>query len=110
MILPKNHHVTTLVIRRSHALTYHGGATLTLNHIREKYWIPNGFSTVKRYVQACQDCARFNARPMTQQMASLPQPRVNVSQPFTHTGIDYAGPIDIRTSRGRKEQIQQRRI
>lgn len=104
MILPKNHHVTMLLIILAHLSTCHGGATLTLNYLRNKFWIPNGFNTVKKYVRSCQKCARFNAKTMTQKMASLPEPRVNVSRPFTHTGIDYAGPIDIRTSGGRGQK------
>lgn len=28
-------------------------------------------------------------------MGELPKPRVNISSPFSHTGIDYAGPISI---------------
>lgn len=101
MILPKNHHVTLLLITLAHLTNLHGGAMLTLNHIRNKFWIPHGINTVKKQLRKCQRCARFNARPMTQQMAALPEPRVNVSRPFTHTGIDYAGPIDIRISGGR---------
>lgn len=104
MILPKNHHVTMLLIILAHLSTCHGGATLTLNYLRNKFWIPNGFNTVKKYVRSCQRCARFNAKIMTQKMAPLPEPRVNVSRPFMHTGIDYAGPIEIRTSGGRGQK------
>lgn len=101
MILHKNHHVTLLIITLAHLATFHGGATLTLSYIRKIFWIPNGFSTVKRQIRNCQRCARFNGKTMTQKMAPLPEPRVNIARPFTHTGIDYAGPIDIRTSSGR---------
>lgn len=38
---------------------------------------------------------------MTQLMAALPKPRVRVSRPFTHTGVDYAGPLEILSRRGR---------
>ncbi|XP_071578834.1 uncharacterized protein [Temnothorax nylanderi] len=34
-------------------------------------------------------------------MAELPPPRVTISRAFTHTGVDYAGPIALRTTRGR---------
>lgn len=34
-------------------------------------------------------------------MASLPANRINISRPFTHTGIGFAGPFELRTSSGR---------
>ena len=38
---------------------------------------------------------------MNQLMGNLPSPRINPSDAFYHVGIDYAGPIKIRTSLGR---------
>ncbi|XP_055313219.1 uncharacterized protein LOC129574779 [Sitodiplosis mosellana] len=104
MILPKSHHVTHLIILYAHRMTLHGGATSTLTFLRNKFWIPKGLNTVKKYIRSCQQCARFNAKTMTQRMAALPEVRLNVSRPFTHTGIDFAGPIDIRTSSGRGQK------
>ncbi|XP_011502820.1 PREDICTED: uncharacterized protein LOC105366180 [Ceratosolen solmsi marchali] len=34
-------------------------------------------------------------------MGQLPASRVTRSRPFTHTGVDYAGPITIKTWKGR---------
>lgn len=34
-------------------------------------------------------------------MGNLPSPRVQIDRAFTHTGIDCAGPIDVRMSKGR---------
>ena len=34
-------------------------------------------------------------------MGSLPAARSTPSRPFTHTGLDYAGPFYIRTTSGR---------
>lgn len=104
IILPKNHHITILLIILAHISTCHGGATLTLSYLRNRFWIPNGINTVKKIVHSCQTCARFNVKSMEQKMATLPQARVNICRPFTHTGVDYAGPISIRTSSGRGQK------
>ena len=42
-----------------------------------------------------------NAASATQLMGNLPIERVTRSRPFYHTEFDYAGPIYLRTSRGR---------
>lgn len=34
-------------------------------------------------------------------MGQLPSPRVTPSRPFLHTGLDYAGPVTLKTWRGR---------
>jgi len=43
-------------------------------------------------------------------MGNLPEPRVNPSPPFSHTGVDYAGPMNIipfvgRGQRGTKHYV-----
>ncbi|XP_036143365.1 uncharacterized protein LOC118645765 [Monomorium pharaonis] len=37
-------------------------------------------------------------------MGDLPRGRVNPAWPFLHTGVDYAGPISIRTSKGQGQR------
>lgn len=34
-------------------------------------------------------------------MGDLPQVRITLARPFLNTGVDYAGPIFIRTTKGR---------
>lgn len=43
----------------------------------------------------------YNAKCSEQLMGTLPGPRVTPSKSFTHTGVDYAGPIQVRVSKGR---------
>ncbi|XP_071580239.1 uncharacterized protein [Temnothorax nylanderi] len=37
-------------------------------------------------------------------MGSLPGPRVTPARPFLNTGVDYAGPVWLRTSKGRGQR------
>ena len=92
---------TKLLILDRHLKSLHGGTQLTLSIIRESHWIINGRRAVRSVITSCVKCIRFNATAMTQQMGNLPHARVNPSYPFSHVGIDYAGPIKIRASSGR---------
>lgn len=99
--MPKEASITKLIIDDAHKTTIHSGESTTLAVIRQKYWIINGKSVTKKQLKSCIRCARVKATGMNQMMANLPKPRVNISKPFTHTGVDYAGPINVRTSKGR---------
>lgn len=101
LILPHNHHFTTLLIREAHDLTLHGGAQMTVAYLRRKYWIINARNTVRNIIHRCVKCHKYATETRQQLMGSLPTPRINPSRPFTHTGLDYAGPIQVRSSKGR---------
>lgn len=101
IILPKGHHFTRLLILQVHLNTLHGGPELVITALRHKYWVINMRSIVRQVIHQCTTCFRYNAKPCNQQMGSLPSPRVQIDRPFSHTGIDCAGPIDVRMSKGR---------
>lgn len=101
ILLPYKHPFTTLVIIAAHTKTLHGGNKLTLAVIRQRYWILNGNRAVKYHLNRCVKCIRFKSQNCQQLMGNLPSPRVTPARPFSHTGVDYAGPIDIRISKGR---------
>ncbi|KMQ87354.1 hypothetical protein RF55_13373 [Lasius niger] len=50
-------------------------------------------------IAKCVTCARQRASLAYQQMGDLPAARVTSARPFARTGIDYAGPFSIRTSK-----------
>lgn len=56
IILPHNHHFTDLVIEDSHTSTLHGGALVTLTHIRGCFWIVNGRQAVQSRIRKCVTC------------------------------------------------------
>ncbi|XP_077259718.1 uncharacterized protein LOC143896040 [Temnothorax americanus] len=100
-ILPRDLRLTTLIVEAFHKKTLHGGVQLTLAMIRQKFWIPKGRALVQQCIHRCIPCVRWRAASPVPLMGSLPSPMVTISRAFAHTGVDYAGPILLRTSRGR---------
>ncbi|KAK3729294.1 hypothetical protein QZH41_002213 [Actinostola sp. cb2023] len=101
LILPKGHHVTTLVIQHFHKQLGHCGQEHLLSRLREEFWIVNGRTEIKRVLGRCIVCKRRYAERMTQEMAGLPKVRVTPYEPpFTYTGIDYFGPLHVKRGRG----------
>ncbi|XP_037932511.1 uncharacterized protein LOC119667293 [Teleopsis dalmanni] len=101
IILHTTSTLAKLRINQAHINMIHEGLKLTLNYVREKFWIIRGTSAVKAYINKCLKCFRIKAKGQSQLMGSLPTPRVNFSRPFTHCGIDYAGPLYIKCSQFR---------
>ncbi|XP_076287403.1 uncharacterized protein LOC143212445 [Lasioglossum baleicum] len=101
VILAPESPLTHLIIEHHHRRTLHGGVQLTLASIRQRYWIPQGRQAVKKCISRCVVCLRWRAATRDQRMGDLPPTRVTPARPFLHTGVDYAGPVLIRTTAGR---------
>lgn len=104
MILPPESHLTYLIIDTSHRRTLQGGTQATFATIQQRFWIPRGRQLVRRYIHQCLPCLRWRAASPQPLMAALPRARVTASRPFLHTGVDFAGPIWLRTSKGRSQK------
>ncbi|XP_018375979.1 PREDICTED: uncharacterized protein LOC108769463, partial [Trachymyrmex cornetzi] len=100
-LLPKQSPLTRLIIADAHLQTLHGGTQITLAHTRQQYWILGGRIPVRSFILKCVTCARYRQTQVKQLMGQLPLSRVTPSRPFSTTGVDYAGPITIKTWRGR---------
>lgn len=101
MIVPPHSKLAQLLIESCHRRTLHGGVQLTLGMLRLRFWIPQGRAVVKRLLHRCPTCTRWRAVAPQPPMGNLPEGRVTPARPFLRTGVDYAGPIHIRTSKGR---------
>ena len=102
IILPRSHHVTTLIIRQVHENLGHAGRNHVLSELRNKYWILRGNSAVRYVLSKCVHCRRSTHPVQEQKMADLPACRTdNISPPFYNTGVDYFGSFIVKD--GRKE-------
>ena len=100
IILPSNHHVTSLIIQHIHESVGHCGRNYVLSKSRECYWVIHGNSTIRKVLRNCLICKKFKAPPMTQVMADLPSRRLDIDEtPFTHTGVDVFGPFYVKYKR-----------
>jgi len=101
-ILLASHPVTLLIVRHAHLRSLHAGTQLTLNTLRQEFWLIRGRSLVRSVIHKCVVCARERAAIPTQLMGNLPRVRVSPpSRAFSNCGLDYAGPILIRSMSGR---------
>lgn len=105
MLLPKNAVLTTLLIRHFHFTFKHAGQHLISSLIAEHYWIFGSRSAIRHVVFRCIVCTRHRAAPSLPIMAQLPPFRVRPSRPFSHIGVDFAGPI--MTKEGKRRNARQ---
>lgn len=101
LILSKDQHIATLLLRNIHERLGHSGRNHILSTLRRKYWITGANSAVRKIMSDCCLCRRQNGRMMLQKMADLPMERILPDKPpFTNTGVDYFGPIEVKKGRG----------
>lgn len=92
IILPPKHNFTMIFIRKIHKETLHGGLAITMQTIRQKFWIINAV------IYKCITCFRFKKVLLQQKMGNIPAYRLQEAIPFTFVGIDYAGYFEVKAS------------
>ncbi|XP_055636134.1 uncharacterized protein LOC129775417 [Toxorhynchites rutilus septentrionalis] len=106
LLLPANHHLSTLIARSLHLRTAHAGPSLLLSTMRQSYWPIQGRLLVRRVVRNCITCFRCSPSNTHQQMAPLPTVRLSPARVFSYSGLDYCGPFNIRPSYGRGPNVK----
>ncbi|KAK2559442.1 hypothetical protein P5673_018077 [Acropora cervicornis] len=110
VLMPKKHHVTTLIVRHYHLQVHHQGRLMTHGAIRQAgYWLVNGNQVVSNELNSCVTCKRLRGRPLEQQMADLPNDRMEETAPFTYVGFDVFGPLTIQPRKTRGAAVTSKR-
>lgn len=100
VIMPRQGRFTLLVVRHAHMATLHSGPRLMRTYHSRAYWIIGLASHARREVRQCVRCARFRAATGEHLMGQLPPERLLPGRPFIFSGMDYAGPLQIRALQG----------
>ena len=97
ILLSKTHHLTHLIVWDCHKRVGHCGVPATLTELRTHYWVVAGRQMIRKLLSGCVICRRFQAKPYCPPPSPpLPSFRVVESPPFSHTGLDFAGPLYVR--------------
>ena len=71
-ILPKNEHVSKLIVNDIHKRLGHAGRNHIISKIRQHYWIPCVNALARNIIRSCTTCRRQHASTKDQKMADLP--------------------------------------
>lgn len=96
ILLPKSSHLTRLLVAEIHENNFHVGVSQTLTEIQTRYWIVRGRQTVRHVLSTCLICKRHKVPPYQQIPSALPQWRLAEKRPFASSGIDFAGPFNVK--------------
>ncbi|CAI6372727.1 unnamed protein product [Macrosiphum euphorbiae] len=97
MVLPSKSMVTKMIFNYEHRRLMHAGPQALFAHVSRKYWPLRGRETARKTVHHCLQCFRTKPIFLSPVMAPLPRERVTISRAFSKTGVDYCGPIMVRS-------------
>ena len=97
ILMPRNHHLTKLLVYRAHGNVKHGGTRETLTDLRSTYWVVRGRQLVKQLLSKCVICKRLHGKPYSSVPAPpLPNFRVAEAHAFSVVGANHAGHVFVR--------------
>ena len=102
VILPKNQHLSKLMVLHYHEQIHHQGRQITHSAIRQAgYWLVSGHRLVSTILRNCVTCKWLCGAALEQTMSNLPRDRIEPTAPFTNVGFDVFSPWTVLTKRTR---------
>ena len=108
-ILMPNSHTAYLYMLEAHTGEHglvHRGLVSTLARSRQKVWIIKGRRLAKQICQACLICRRDAKLRLSQQMSLIREEQLQMSPPFTHVCLDFAGPYKVRDQISKRKTMK----
>ncbi|GFS50982.1 integrase catalytic domain-containing protein [Trichonephila clavipes] len=101
-ILAKNSKLSKIYFITLHKKLFHVGPQGLLNAVRLRFWALGGRNLARKTVHTCVVCFKCKPIPSSQIMGNLPYERVNMTLPFSITGLDLGGPYFVTYKHQRK--------
>ena len=96
VLLPREGHITSVVMRYYHEKVAQAGRGITINELSsQECWIIGCTSAVKS-ISKCVDCRQFRGNLCQLKMAGLPSDKLTQKLPFIFCGIDMFGPFLVK--------------
>lgn len=105
LMLPKSARLTELLIDSNHRKNEHPRLQTVQYLLRQNYWIISSRSVIKQRIHRCIPCFRAKPRPAQPIMGNLPSFRISQIKPFSRTGVDLAGPFQVKAAMIRKIKV-----
>ena len=100
IILPRDSHVTMLIVKHFHESTTHQGKGMTLNVIRSNgFWVVSASSTLASAISSCVKSQKLWGAVQEQRMSDPPEDHLESTPPFTCCAVDYFGPFIVKDGR-----------
>ncbi|EYB84716.1 hypothetical protein Y032_0311g2141 [Ancylostoma ceylanicum] len=106
ILLVPGHPLSNMVIMYYHTKLFHAGVSHLVSALRERFFIPKLKRLVAFCISNCAVCRRQQGRfyPYPDP-PDLPPKRVTRSRPFQNIGLDYFGPISVRSFQNTKSKV-----
>lgn len=110
IVLPKNNHITHLLIGYFHLNVCHQGRHFTEGAVRAAgYWVVGLKRMVSSFISMCVVCSKLRGKLSQQKMADLPEDGYKPSPPISYVGIDTFGPMSVTFRRTRGGSTNKKR-
>ncbi|XP_050521830.1 uncharacterized protein LOC126894684 [Daktulosphaira vitifoliae] len=97
IVLPADSAFTKLLFLDEHEKSLHAGPQAMLANIRLRYWPINGRNIARIISRKCVKCFKYKPVVFEPIMGDLPNDRVEPARAFVKCGVDFAGPVFVRS-------------
>uniref|UniRef100_A0A182K662 Integrase_H2C2 domain-containing protein n=1 Tax=Anopheles christyi TaxID=43041 RepID=A0A182K662_9DIPT len=98
ILLFDKHPLAALLAVAYHQKYMHTGPEHLWSILRQRFWTIGGRNLTKAVFHRCHKCFKVKPTLVTQTVADLPTPRVSPTSSFAVSGVDYCGPVWLKST------------